>query len=903
MSDDPDDKAHTVANHDDDDVYDEVFDVKDAVEEKARQAAKAILGDVEKMGSNLMKKAVAVEHLGSKLGGNLGGVLSKVAHGEMPLHIDKKKGLDDESTMSGMTTAMSKKDKKKEKKRKKKEKEAKKAELLALKLERRKQKEEREKQKEGYVPVPDPETGEPEAGTVSKERLRYIKNDMNRLLGLSDDEPSSDEEEGGGGGGIGGPQTTSHDDIITQLMNERAANHEENILLERQQAQREEEEAVARFRPTADAIDSLILDVSLATSQPAHINKQIKNSGKRIAAPAASGISNFARGSMSSKPGDVNSRERKAIVEMGGVVPLANSLDPKNGDFLLTCVTDALANLAIDEQGREAVGKSDAVEKLVSILSDASHPDADPAQRQSELAEYAAACLRNLALDEGNSEKMAACGAIPAMIQLSIDSRPVTKGMCACCLACIAKEKMRCEQICDYGAAGPLIKMLDMKEEVCQLSAAGCLSELSRLRRNKLKISHTGGFEALLKVLDKEGDFLVQMVQEKAIAILLNLCEEKELKHHAVKLGVIPRAIKYLTIGSPNAKESAAWILCRLSKYMEAEQRQETCIPVARMIDSDIWSVKSSAASATMQLYRDDNEKLMFVTEGEGLRRLMKMLTVRDPRVHENTLGAILSLMENADVPDMLLQMEDCIPTFLRMIPALNMSVRKLTFGILKCLSIYDLQKVMDGVPLIQHYNIEHPPAEFEDYIKAFVEKRKTKGYLSRVGKIASKFSEKEMKEFEALFAELDEDSSGSIDAEEIGLLVQAMGGKKMDDDQIQSLIDEVDKDGSGVIEWDEFLMIMDNIKNGRGSTLGGMLGNALKQGFKRSVVGKQFTKASNYYNRKKIELEEFIYAEEKAKKEAEERKKLAEKYWEAEAIKRERMRVEAKLMAKLRSG
>lgn len=87
-----------------------------------------------------------------------------------------------------------------------------------------------------------------------------------------------------------------------------------------------------------------------------------------------------------------------------------------------------------------------------------------------------------------------------------------------------------------------------------------------------------------------------------------------------------------------------------MSKYLESEQRQETCIPVARMIDSDIWSVKSSAASATMQLYRDDEEKIMFVKEGEGLRRLMKMLTVRDPRVHENTLGAILSLMENAEV-------------------------------------------------------------------------------------------------------------------------------------------------------------------------------------------------------------------------------------------------------------
>ena len=64
--------------------------------------------------------------------------------------------------------------------------------------------------------------------------------------------------------------------------------------------------------------------------------------------------------------------------------------------------------------------------------------------------------------------------------------------------------------------------------------------------------------------------------------------------------------------------------------------------------------------------------------------------------------------------------------------------------------------------------------------------------------------------------------------------------------------------------------------------------------------MGKQFTLASNYWNRKKIELDEFLHAEEKAKREAEERKRTAEKYWEAERIKRERMRVEAKLMAKL---
>ena len=60
-------------------------------------------------------------------------------------------------------------------------------------------------------------------------------------------------------------------------------------------------------------------------------------------------------------------------------------------------------------------------------------------------------------------------------------------------------------------------------------------------------------------------------------------------------------------------------------------------------------------------------------------------------------------------------------------------SVRKLTFGILKCLSIYDLQKVLDEVPLIQHYNIEHPPEEFNDYIKSFVEKRKPRWVPSKL--------------------------------------------------------------------------------------------------------------------------------------------------------------------------
>jgi len=687
------------------------------------------------------------------------------------------------------------------------------------------------------------------------------------------------------------------------LVEQRASSAQEILEMRRKQKElnRLAEEA---FVPRRDAIDSLILDVQLSSAQPKHMSNVVESAARRKAPSAATGLANYARGSMSSKAGSVNKMERKAMVELGAIKPLSDSLDEALGEYLCTCCADALANLAIDNECREAVGSSDAIENLVNILGNAAHPDSDKSARQSALCEHAAACLRNLALDENNSRKMARCGAIPALITLTNDGSPVTRGMSACTLACIAKSKDKCEQICDYGAAQGLLRMLEMKEEVCQLSSAGCLNELSRLKRNKFKISHNSGYEVLNRVLLRkmqgdEGDFLLQMVQEKAILVLLNLVEEPQLQKKAVKKGVISTSIIHLSKGSNLGKEAAAWILCHLTSSLTDDQRKETAIPIAKMIGCDTWSVKSTGCKAIMKIFRTDEEKMYFVKMAEGLKHLCTMLQEREPRLHENTLGAILALMENPEVPDMLLEVDglNIVPKLVRMLEAANLVVRRLTFGILKCLSIYDNVLVHEKIPLQHHYYIEHPPDEFVDYIKMFVDKRKERGYLSRVAKMGEKFTENELKEYQALFTELDEDSSGSIDAEEIGLLVEALGGKKLPEDELQQMVDEVDKDGSGVIEWDEFLVIMWNLKNGKKTGLGGLLGNALSKGFKRSALGKGLNKMSRYYNRKKIEMEELMDAELKEQREAEERARLAEKYWEAERLKRERLRHEQKLL------
>eukprot|EP01064_Diplonema_japonicum_P029754 TRINITY_DN488_c1_g2_i1.p1 TRINITY_DN488_c1_g2~~TRINITY_DN488_c1_g2_i1.p1 ORF type:complete len:171 (+),score=57.35 TRINITY_DN488_c1_g2_i1:48-560(+) len=54
-------------------------------------------------------------------------------------------------------------------------------------------------------------------------------------------------------------------------------------------------------------------------------------------------------------------------------------------------------------------------------------------------------------------------------------------------------------------------------------------------------------------------------------------------------------------------------------------------------------------------------------------------------------------------------------------------------------------------------------------------------------------------------------DASGdeSIDTEELGLVMEALGFGKMEEDDLKRMIHEVDVDMSGKIEWDEFKVMM----------------------------------------------------------------------------------------------
>jgi Ca2+-binding EF-hand superfamily protein len=77
-------------------------------------------------------------------------------------------------------------------------------------------------------------------------------------------------------------------------------------------------------------------------------------------------------------------------------------------------------------------------------------------------------------------------------------------------------------------------------------------------------------------------------------------------------------------------------------------------------------------------------------------------------------------------------------------------------------------------------------------------------------------FSKEDIQVFAAGFREYDLDGSGSIDVDELGLALKALG-QGYNAENLQSVIDAVDDDKSGAIEWPEFLQVMRSLYSGKG--------------------------------------------------------------------------------------
>ncbi len=99
---------------------------------------------------------------------------------------------------------------------------------------------------------------------------------------------------------------------------------------------------------------------------------------------------------------------------------------------------------------------------------------------------------------------------------------------------------------------------------------------------------------------------------------------------------------------------------------------------------------------------------------------------------------------------------------------------------------------------------------DFEEFLALIGDNLKT---VCSEKKSLLDLNENEMYESaQAVFAEFDDDGSGSISTVELGNVFRKLGANPSEQD-LQSLINEVDADGSGLIEFNEFLLLMDKLK------------------------------------------------------------------------------------------
>ena len=73
--------------------------------------------------------------------------------------------------------------------------------------------------------------------------------------------------------------------------------------------------------------------------------------------------------------------------------------------------------------------------------------------------------------------------------------------------------------------------------------------------------------------------------------------------------------------------------------------------------------------------------------------------------------------------------------------------------------------------------------------------------------------NEEQILEFKEAFKMFDKDGGGSIDVDELGDAMRALG-QDPDPEELQAMVDEVDEDGSGEIDFEEFLLMMEKQKN-----------------------------------------------------------------------------------------
>jgi len=140
-----------------------------------------------------------------------------------------------------------------------------------------------------------------------------------------------------------------------------------------------------------------------------------------------------------------------------------------------------------------------------------------------------------------------------------------------------------------------------------------------------------------------------------------------------------------------------------------------------------------------------------------------------------------------------------------------------------------------------------------QEYLQAIVENRRDQDYLikqfSQEEIDSYKLTREELEQYQNTFMEIDLECGGSLDVDELKLLMVLMG-EKMDKDEIQELLEQYDTDKSGNLDFKEFVVMM----KGWNSRFGTGVVKMWNVSTKRGAIGKSRRLFSKWWNKNNLE-------------------------------------------------
>jgi len=220
-----------------------------------------------------------------------------------------------------------------------------------------------------------------------------------------------------------------------------------------------------------------------------------------------------------------------------------------------------LANLAVDERGKAAIGSMGGVEALLDALATA---EVDTAAQMTR-------CLANLLLDDSCRNRLVAhAQGLPLLLQQVSGPDDALQESAVRAIANVAFDPEQAKAVFATGAVGSVVGLLASPSVRVQLQALCALRNLTADPPAALEVVSHGAIPPLATLLRSESE----QVQVQAVWVIGALAMHEGANLQLVSAGVLPVLEELKYSSDPEAKDAASQALGNLARILTPNSRR-----------------------------------------------------------------------------------------------------------------------------------------------------------------------------------------------------------------------------------------------------------------------------------------------------------------------------------------